>query len=119
MSFRDRSPRTDLARRLRRQPTDAESALWRVLRAGHMDGTRFRRQQPIGPYVVDLYCASARLAIELDGDQHAEPDRQRADEERTAALGLLGVRVLRFANHEVLRNLNGVLEVTWEAVRRA
>lgn len=116
MPFRDRSARTDLARRLRREPTDAENALWRALRAGHVGGVRFRRQQPIGPYVVDLYCASARLAIELDGDQHAEPERLRADERRTAALAAMGVRVLRFANHEVLRNLDGVLEVIWEAI---
>jgi very-short-patch-repair endonuclease len=97
-----------LARRLRRDTTDAEALLWRRIRDRALLGRKFRRQHPIGPYVADFVCIEARLAVELDGGQH---DR-RAEETsvRTAFLEGRGFRVLRFWNNDVLANLDGVLE---------
>jgi very-short-patch-repair endonuclease len=100
------------ARRLRREPTDAERALWTLLRRKQLDGFRFRRQQPMGPYIVDFFCPSQRLVIELDGGQHDAglPAEQR----RTAWLESRGYRVVRFWNNEVLGNPEGVLEAIRE-----
>jgi len=99
--------RTRHARDLRQNMTDAERRLWRELRCGSL-GVRFRRQVPIGPYIVDFACFQRRLVIELDGGQHLEDPR---DEARDAWLREHGFRVLRFWNHEVLKNPEGVLEV--------
>jgi very-short-patch-repair endonuclease len=101
----------DRARQLRRVMTDAERRLWKVLRNRGL-GVKFRRQVPIGPYVVDFAAISERLVIEVDGGQHAESDRDKAREDFLASNGL---RVLRFWNHEVLVNLDGVVS----AVQRA
>ena len=95
----------DLARRLRQAMTDAERALWRHLRMRQIAGARFRRQHPIGPYVVDFVCLDPRVVIEVDGGQHAE---SRSDAARDAFLRTHGYRVLRFWNHEVLGNPEGV-----------
>ena len=95
------------ARRLRRSATDVESKLWFHLRARQVRGVKFRRQVPIGRYVADFCCLDARLIVELDGDQHAENPR---DEIRTQSLERRGFKVLRFWNHEVNQNLQGVLE---------
>ena len=97
-----------LARKLRKNPTDAEKLLWARLRGGQLDGVRFRRQAPMGSYVVDFFCPSARLIIELDGGQHAE--RTAPDARRTEWLEGQGYRVIRFWNNEVLGNIEGVLE---------
>ncbi len=105
------------ARESRHAPTRAEERLWAVLRA-HRSGTHFRRQHPIGDrFVVDFYCAQARLCIEIDGDSHAETNQERYDAERTARLNEQGYRVLRFSNADVLRNLQGVVEMILEACR--
>ncbi|MBI5016332.1 MAG: DUF559 domain-containing protein [Deltaproteobacteria bacterium] len=97
-------------RGLRREQTDAERRLWAHLRARQLGGFKFRRQHPVGEFVLDFFCDEALLGIELDGGQHAEEDRQRYDLERSEWLAKLGIRVLRFWNHEVLRNTEGVLE---------
>ena len=91
--------------------TDAEKRLWSKLRRVQL-GARFRRQQPIGPYIVDFYCAAARLVVEVDGGQHSE--MQRAYDSRLDGwLRDEGYSVLRFWNNEVLANTDGVLtEVT-------
>jgi very-short-patch-repair endonuclease len=99
---------TGTARRLRRDQTDAERALWFRLRDRRLRGWKFRRQMPINRYVVDFCCESAHLIIELDGGQHAE--QRAADAERTAALEAQGYLVLRFWNNDVLRNMDGVLQ---------
>ncbi|MGE3283368.1 MAG: endonuclease domain-containing protein [Alphaproteobacteria bacterium] len=99
--------RTHIARRLRRDAPDTETILWRGLREA-MPGIRFRRQHPVGPYIVDFACPTAKLAIELDGGQHAA--QQEADAERTAELRRRGYRVVRFWNNDVHQNLAGVLE---------
>ncbi len=104
----------DRASELRKTPTEAERLLWKYLRRRQLDGHRFRRQHPIGPYVVDLYCFEARLAIELDGGQHSEQTER--DAERTAFLESEGVRVLRFWNSEVLGDIEAVQHVIMEAL---
>ncbi|MFO7306807.1 MAG: endonuclease domain-containing protein [Gammaproteobacteria bacterium] len=97
------------ARKMRRHPSDAERRLWYYLRRKQLQGFRFRRQVPIGPYIVDFYCIEARLAIEIDGSQHVR--RREYDHGRDSYLLRRGVRVLRFWNNEVLQNLAGVVEV--------
>jgi very-short-patch-repair endonuclease len=103
------------ARRLRKEATEAEIRLWSRLRKKQLDGFRFRRQQPIGPYVVDFYCPEARLIIELDGGQHAE--REAEDAARTAWLEAQGYRVVRFWNNDTLSNTEGVLTMILTALR--
>jgi very-short-patch-repair endonuclease len=99
--------RTFQARRLRRNSTDAELRLWNRLRSRAIDGCKFVRQEPIGPYVVDFVCRERRLVIEVDGGQHNESD---ADRIRDQWLRNRNYRVLRFWNNDVLSNTNGVLE---------
>ena len=89
----------DEARRLRRNQSDAEYALWSELRAHKFLGLKFRRQHPIGPYIVDFCCIDKQLIIELDGSQHLE--REKYDRRRTAFIERQGFRVIRFWNHEV------------------
>ena len=98
------------ARSLRRDSTDAERVIWNELRAHRMNGTSFRRQTPIGPYVVDFVCHAANLVVELDGGQHFEPEHMKRDARRDAFLVSKGFRVLRFNNHDVMTNRQGVLE---------
>ena len=95
------------ARRLRRSMTDAECELWSRLRNGQFDGYKFRRQAPLGPYVLDFFCESERLVVEVDGGQHAD---SKDDALRTSWLAARGCRVVRFWNNEVLQNIDGVLE---------
>ena len=102
------------ARQLRGTLTDAESLLWYRLRAGRLDGWKFRRQVPLGSYVVDFICQGAALVIEIDGGQHAE--RIQHDAERTRWLQDRGYRVLRFWNTDVMENLEGVLQAIYDAL---
>ena len=95
------------ARKLRRSMTDAEHALWRVLRSRQLEGFKFRRQHSIGRYVVDFVCLEYRLVVELDGGQHVE--QVEADAGRTAQLEQSGFRVIRFWNNEVLTEMDGVV----------
>jgi adenine-specific DNA-methyltransferase len=104
----------DNARRLRREATDAESLLWGMLRARRFGGFKFRRQVALPPYVVDFYCSEARLVVELDGGQHAEPEHVLADERRSSFLTGRGIRVLRAWNHEVLVETEAVAARLWE-----
>ena len=99
------------ARRLRREMTDAERLLWAQLRQRQVAGLKFRRQHPLGSFIVDFVCIEARLVIEVDGGQHGE--WQPADEARTAWLNSQGYRVLRIWNNEVLQNIDGVREAIW------
>ena len=94
---------TELARALRKNPTEAERTLWRHLRLRQLDEHKFRRQQPVGSYIVDFICIEKRLVVELDGGQHSE--QVASDAERTALLEGEGFRVLRFWNHEVLKDI--------------
>ena len=105
-----------LARRLRKNPTDAESRLWLHLRQKQLGGFRFRRQVPLGPYVADFVCQSEKLVVEVDGGQHA--DRIEDDARRSTWLAANGYRVLRFWNNDVLGNTEGVLETILRALER-
>jgi very-short-patch-repair endonuclease len=96
----------ETARRLRRDMTEAEKVLWRLLRARQLEGYKFRRPQPLGRYVVDFVCLSHRVITEVDGGQHADPTRY--EDERTRFLQGEGFRVLRFWNNEVMENSEGV-----------
>jgi very-short-patch-repair endonuclease len=106
MTHRVTTPR---ARRLRRSMTDAEARLWYALRRKGMAGYKFRRQHPVGRYVVDFACPDAMLIVEVDGGQHSW--RGEADAVRTADLEAQSYTVLRVWNHEVFENFDGVLEV--------
>ena len=106
----------DLARKFRKQPTKAEQALWRILRNRQLDGYKFYRQKPIGPYVVDFCCWSRRLVIEVDGGVHV--GREAQDEERERALKELGYRVIRFTNNEVESDMDQVVEAIKGALSR-
>jgi len=99
----------ELARALRRNQTDAERKLWRLLRRRDNIGYRFRRQHPLGPYIVDFACLEANLIVELDGGQHAEPALQARDLQRDAWLEARGYRVLRFWNADIYESIDGVL----------
>jgi very-short-patch-repair endonuclease len=95
-------------RRLRLESTFPERLLWGRLRDRRCAGLKFRRQQPLGPYVGDFFCASARIVVELDGRSH--DGREGQDRERQEYLEQLGLRVIRFTNDHVLADLDGVVE---------
>src|SRR5438477_4927561 len=106
---------TSSARRLRQNRTEAERALWARLRRKQLDGVRFRQQVPLGRYVVDFLCFERRLIIEVDGGQHALA--MPADRARAAWLEERGFRLIRFWNHDVLKNMDGVIESVLKALR--
>ena len=97
---------TPVARKLRRASTDAEIRLWSRLRSRQIEGAKFVRQFPISGFIADFACRAAHLVVELDGGQHSEA----ADAERTAVIERFGYRVVRYWNHDVLANTDGVLE---------
>jgi very-short-patch-repair endonuclease len=105
-------------RELRRHSTSAEALLWFHLRDRRLAGFKFRRQFPCGPFILDFYCMQSRLAIELDGGQHFEPDQQKYDARRTRFLHQRGINVLRFATDLVFRETNNILEEILRAVDR-
>ena len=94
---------------MRHEPTKAERLLWQKLRCRQLGGYKFRRQHPIGNYIVDFYCAETKLIIEVDGDIHAY--QEAYDAERTMDLEMLGYRVIRFWNGQILQEMDGVLGV--------
>jgi very-short-patch-repair endonuclease len=99
---------TNIAKILRKRSTDTERLLWRYLRIRQIEGLKFRRQEPIGNYIADFVCFESKMVIEVDGGQHTASEK---DTERDAWLQSQGFKVLRFWNHEVLTNIEGVLEV--------
>jgi adenine-specific DNA-methyltransferase len=102
------------ARELRKTMTDAERALWRHLRLRQISGYKFRRQQPIGKYIVDFVCFEKKLIVEVDGAHHAE--QSAYDIGRSAWLEKEGFRVLRFWDNQVLKETNGVKEMIIKAL---
>ncbi len=102
------------ARELRTNATDAENLLWQLLRRNQILDFGFRRQHPLGSYILDFYCHEAKLAIELDGGQHAEDVQLKHDEKRSEWLKEQGITVLRFWNNEVLTNTEGVLQTVFD-----
>ena len=103
------------ARSMRGEQTDAELHLWRLLRDRRLNGIKFRRQVPVGPYIVAFLCVGAKLIVEADGSQHAE---SRHDNIRDAYLAGQGWKVLRFWNNEVSQNREGVLETIYAHANR-
>ena len=106
----------DFARVLRRNSTDAERIMWRLVRDRRLAGVKFRRQVPIGPFIADFAAIEHRLVVELDGGQHAD---SATDVRRGRFLEADGWRVVRFWNNEVMENREGVLEAVLDAVRDA
>jgi len=101
------------AKSMRHTATDAEHLMWQILRAKQFMHLKFRRQHVIAPYIVDFYCHEIGLVIELDGRQHGTDDAIEYDAERTKFLEALGFWVVRYWNHEVLQNMDVVLEDLW------
>jgi methylmalonyl-CoA mutase cobalamin-binding domain/chain len=106
-----------VAREFRKEPTASEALLWEALRGRRLDGLKFRRQQPVGPFVVDFYCASERLVVEVDGGIH-EAQRDR-DRERQQLLESLGLRFIRIPAHTVEHDLTAALAAIRNALRSA
>ena len=96
-------------RELRRNQTETEKTFWMHVRNKQFYGIKFFRQYSTGPYILDFYCPELKLAIELDGGQHTQDDNQEYDVARSTYLKAHGINVMRFWNHEVLKNINGVL----------
>jgi very-short-patch-repair endonuclease len=105
---------TSVARKLRQERTEAEIRLWSRLRGRQLDGYKFVEQFPIGPHVADFACRGARLVVELDGGQHGTD----VDAERIRIIEAFGYTVIRFWNHDVLGNTDGVLETILRQLRR-
>ncbi|MEJ8800803.1 endonuclease domain-containing protein [Pontibacter sp. H249] len=95
---------------LRSSLTPAEAELWKHLKSGGLKGRKFRRQHSVGNYILDFYCPSEQLAIELDGQVHNNISAEHADQERDEYLNNLNIRVLRFENKDVFENLDAVLQ---------
>jgi len=107
------SIRRATAKKLRANTTPHERLLWRALKELPIEGTHFRRQAPIGPYVVDFFCPAKRLIIELDGGHHNEDETAERDRKRQLWLEQEGYRVIRFWNSEITSNLTAVLELIY------
>ncbi len=105
----------DFAKQLRSNQTDAENHLWRALRAHRLIGAKFKRQQPLGKYIVDFISFQAKIIIEADGGQHNE---SAADATRDAWLQASGFTVLRFWNNDIFNNTEGVLETILSAINQ-
>ena len=119
-SHTDRAIYHEIRRRayiMRQNPTPAEDLLWKRLRRKQVSGFRFRRQHPIGRFIVDFYCAAARLVIEVVGSVHDQPGYEEYDAQRQAFLEQLGLRVLRFRNDEVMRRTDAVVEAIGKALQ--
>lgn len=111
--------RLQQARALRQSPTTAEQVLWRHLRNRQLAGTKFCRQHPLGPYILDFVCLEHGLVVEVDGGQHADLQAQAYDRQRPVWLRQQGLRVLRFWNHEVVQQTNEVLAHVLQALTPA
>ena len=113
---KDVPPKTrEFAKTLRGKATDAERKLWSILRAGRLDGRKFKRQVPLDGYILDFVCFEARLIVEADGSQHSESVR---DQIRDRHFEAAGYRTLRFWNNDILANPDGVARMIAEALRR-
>ena len=109
-AIRGQTSHLDIKRRLRSNMTGPETRLWSALRARQLQGMKFRRQHGIGPYIVDFYCPEQSLVIEVDGDSHANADQIVRDQLRDKYFQSLGLRVIRYFNNDIVKNLAGVLE---------
>jgi len=99
----------DLCRGYRKNPTEAEEKLWEHLRAKRLCGYKFRRQHPLGGFILDFYCAERRLAIEVDGAVHRDHDQSEYDQNRSRILGEMDIAVIRFWNSDVTDNIENII----------
>jgi very-short-patch-repair endonuclease len=102
---------------MRHPQTPAEATLWRAIRNRNLSH-KFRRQHPIDRFIIDFYCAQAKLCIEIDGESHTEPEQQDYDAARTAFLEELGYHVIRFTNDDVRLNIHGVVDEITRSIER-
>ena len=105
------------ARSLRKVMPEAEKRLWALLRRKQLEGYRFRRQHPVKPYFIDFFCFAEKLAVELDGWQHAEAEARAHDARRDAYLAARGIRVIRFTNEDVFDQPDSVVYAVYRALR--
>ena len=106
-----------LALQMRKNPTEAERAMWKILRKFRHSGFAFRRQHPIEFYIADFYCHNLRLVIEVDGEIHTEKEIQSHDEGRTGELERFGIKVIRFTNSQILNECDLVVEKINAAIK--
>jgi len=106
-----------LARNLRKNQTPQEAKMWSILRNYQIDGLKFKRQYPIGDYIVDFVCKDIKLVIEIDGSQHNESPNIEYDEKRTKYLNSKSYTVLRFWNNDIDKNIDGVYEKILETIK--
>ena len=107
MTEKVHKPSTSMARKLRRNDTEAEKRLWSALRSRQFLGLKFRRQSPVGEFIADFLCEGMRIIVQADGGQHAD---NPADTDRTVRLQAAGYHVIRYWNNDIMSNLEGVLE---------
>jgi len=105
-----------LSRELRSNMTDAERRLWSKVRGKQLKGCQFYRQRTIGSYITDFYCPAAKLVVEVDGSQHYSQEGAEADRRRDEYMTSQGLKVLRFSDLDVLRNVDGVVEAISQAM---
>ena len=105
-----------LARNLRENMTDAERLIWSKLRMKQLKNCQFYRQKVIGNYIVDFYCPKAKLVVEVDGGQHYMDEGKKKDEKRDSYIKKLGLKVLRFSDRDVLKNINSVSEEVFNSL---
>ena len=117
MLLYNRPPLKSRRKELRNGSTPAETKLWSMLQHSNLGGYKFRRQHSVGFYILDFYCPSERLAVELDGDSHFTDDAIEYDHERTTYLNALNIKVVRFLNTDVYDNLNVVCERILEEIK--
>ncbi|PIR52635.1 hypothetical protein COU76_05395 [Candidatus Peregrinibacteria bacterium CG10_big_fil_rev_8_21_14_0_10_49_10] len=107
---KETTDQTSFARQLRQAGNPAEKLLWSTLRRRQFFGLKFRKQVPIGPYIVDFLCVQRKIVIEIDGDSHYEDGKQEYDQKRDQFLQQHGLRILRVGHRETLQNIDGVVE---------
>ena len=117
MNHQAKATMFERARLLRQNETPAEKKLWTHLKDKQLDGIKFRRQHPIGRYILDFYCHKNKLGIEIDGGYHQDKLQQWVDKDRTQYLEELGLRVIRFTNEEVMSQIERVLDKILDAVK--
>ena len=108
----------EFAKNMRNNPTEAECFLWNYISKNQIQGVRFKRQHPVLYFIADFYCHKAKLIVEIDGDYHLEPGQYQYDVSRDMELELLGVKVLRFSNKQVLFEIENVLQLINEEIKK-
>ncbi len=110
MKVHNKASLKEIRRRLRKDSTPSEDILWQEVRNGKLNGLKFKRQHSIGNYIVDFYCATARLVIEVDGEIHLAYDQQEKDKLRDENLIDMGFKIIRFTNDEIVFNIDSVIK---------